>query len=177
MVGQTHTEHSGGIRQDVALAAVHQVGLDGVAVVIAHEVKGTVSDQQVELQRQRHPEAARLTAGGLGGDDDLAHQLAGRIGGFQREGQHVGAPADSPVPRVQSPDLGVVHDGDLDLTIRTTDRGQGAGDGPGQTGNRDRDSMLAVVDGRRHQRAPAVASSESAAGASAADRAVAARAS
>jgi hypothetical protein len=176
-VQESGPEAIGGRAQDGALAAVHQVGLHGIAIVVAHEMKGTVRDQQIELERQRHAEPARLSQRGVGGDDDLPDELTGRVRRLQREGQHVRPPADPAIARVHAPDLGVVHHRDLDGAGRPPDGDQRAHGGPGQTGNGDRDATLAVVDGRRHQLAPVVASSSRAGGAAAGAREAAVRAS
>src|SRR5438105_15552762 len=50
-------------REDVALAAVHEVGLHGIAVVPAHEMKRTVRDQQIELEREGHADLPGLAPG------------------------------------------------------------------------------------------------------------------
>jgi len=43
--------------EDLALAAVHQAGFDGVTVVVADEVEDSMGDQELKLQGERNAES------------------------------------------------------------------------------------------------------------------------
>lgn len=68
--------------------------------------------QEIQLERDRHPEAAGLPPGRFGGDDDLAQHRR-----IEREGEHVRPAAYPAEARVQSPDLGVGHEREVQLAV------------------------------------------------------------
>jgi hypothetical protein len=120
-----------GVGEDVALAAVHEVSFHGIAVVVAGEVEGAVRGQQIEFESQWHAEAARLSSGGVGGDDQLTDERPG-IRRLERKREYIGAPADAAVSRVEASDLVIIDHCDLDETRRAPDRGQRPVDGTRQ---------------------------------------------
>lgn len=134
--------------QDVSFSAVHEVGFDGIAVVIAHKVEDAVRDEELELQRERDAEAARLAVGGVGRDHDLSHQSARRFGDFEREGQDVCPTADASEGAVETADLRVVHDGDFDAAPLTAHRVERTLGGTDQRPDGDGDAALAIFEGR-----------------------------
>src|SRR5262245_10536102 len=52
--------------EDLALASVHEGGLDRIAIVVADQVEHAVRGEQVQLGRHRNVEAAGLARGRLG---------------------------------------------------------------------------------------------------------------
>jgi|RhiMetdeSRZDD1v2_1073273.scaffolds.fasta_scaffold71242_3 hypothetical protein len=135
--------------EKLALAAVHQVGLDRIAVVVAGQMEGAMGHEQVELQRQRYAQAPRLPHGRVGADDELSDERTVRY--LEREREHVRTPGDSSVEAVQATDLGVIDHRHLDDPRRTAERGQRAVDGAHETRARNRDPPLPLVDDHGHQ--------------------------
>jgi len=131
-----------------AFSAMHEVGFDGISVVIAHEVENAVRDEELELQREGDAETTRLAVGGVGRDHDLSHQSARRCGDFEREGQDVCPAPDASEGAVETADLRVVHDGDVDAAPLTAHRAERALGGTDQRPGRDGDTALAIFEGR-----------------------------
>src|SRR5947207_1590629 len=127
-----------------------------VPVVVADEVEHAVGDEQVELERQRHAEPARLAAGGVRRDHDLAHEGTRPVGDFQRKRQDVGAPPNATPGRVQPAYRIIAENEDLDVAARPSHRRQGRARGPHQTRRPDGDAPLAIRDRPRPQ-APSAA--------------------
>jgi hypothetical protein len=127
---------------------MHEVGFDGIAVVIAHEVEDAVGDEELQFPGEGDTEAARLTVGGVGRDHDLPHQPARRFGNFEREGQNVGPPADAAEGTIETTDLSVVNDGDLDAAPLTAHCAQRALGGMDQRPDGDGDAALAIFEDR-----------------------------
>jgi hypothetical protein len=136
--------------EDLALAAVHEGGLDRIAVVVADQVEHAVGDEQVQLGRQRNVEAAGLARGRLGRDHDLPHERERGIRRLERERQHIGPPGDASVASVETPDLRVVDDEHVHVTRRATDRREGAARRPREPRRRDRHRALAIRDRDGH---------------------------
>jgi hypothetical protein len=137
---------SGG--KNFSLAVVHEVGFDGIAVVIAHEVENAVRDEELELQREGDTETARLAVGGVGRDHDLPHQSARRSGDFKREGQDVCPTADASEGAVETADLRIVHDGDVDTAPLTAHRAERALGSTDQRPDGGGDAALAILERR-----------------------------
>ena len=129
-------------------ALADEVGFDGIAVIIAHQVEDAVRDEELELQREGDTETARLAVGGVGRDHDLPHQSARRSGDFEREGQDVCPTADASEGAVETADLRVVHDGDVDAAPLTAHRAERALGGTDQRPDGDGDPTLAIFEGR-----------------------------
>ena len=134
--------------EDAALALVHQGGLDRVAVVVADQVEHTVGDEQIQLGRERNLEAARLARGRLRRDHDLPDEWDARR--LERERQHIGPPGDAPVPRVETPNFGVVDDEHVHVARRATGGREGAARRPHEPRRRDRHCALAIRDRDGH---------------------------
>jgi hypothetical protein len=130
--GQESVPQSGGsVVENLAFAAMHQVGFHRIAVVVADQMEGAVRGEEVELECERYAEPARLSGRRLGGDDELADERS-RVRRFKREREHIGAPPDATVGRVEPTDLRIIHHGDLDDASRSPDGRQRAIDGAGQ---------------------------------------------
>src|SRR3989475_11998814 len=143
-------------REDLPLPRVHEPGLAGVPVVVTDEVEHAVRDEQVELERERHAEPARLAPSRVRGDYDLAHERARRIGDAEREGEHIGAPPHAAPGGVQPADLVIADDENPDVAPRAAHRRERRARGSRQTRRRDRDTPLTIRDRDRHQ-APSAA--------------------
>src|SRR2546427_443609 len=143
-------------REDLPLPRVHEPGLAGVPVVVTDEVEHAVRDEQVELERERHAEPARLAPSSVRGDYDLAHERARRIGDAEREGEHIGAPPHAAPGGVQPADLVIADDENPDVAPRAAHRRERRARGSRQTRRRDRDTPLTIRDRDRHQ-APSAA--------------------
>src|SRR2546426_6734084 len=143
--------HPAAVRhEDLPLAPVHELRLDGVPVVIPREVEHAVRDEQVELERKRHAEPARLAPGRARGCHDLAHERT-RPGDFQREREDVGAPPNATPGGVQPADLVIADDEDLDGAPGPPHRREGRARRPRQTRRPDGDTPLTIRDRHRHQ--------------------------
>src|SRR5712691_11445345 len=149
---QAHPEprgHPAAVRhEDLPLAPVHELRLDGVPVVITNEVEHAVRDEQVELERKRHAEPARLAPGRVRGDHDLAHERTRPAGDFQREREDVGALPNATPGGVQPADLVIADDEDLDGAPGPSHRREGRAR---QTRRPDGDTPLTIRDRHRHQ--------------------------
>jgi hypothetical protein len=146
------------VTENLALAPMHEVRLDRIAVVVADEMQRAVGGEEIELERQGHTQATRLPRRRVGAEDQLADERPG-AGRLERKGQHVGPPADAAMDGVELADLGVAHDGRLDEAARPADRRQRPVDGAAQPRGRDRHAALALLDDSRHQADPARAPS------------------
>jgi hypothetical protein len=134
--------------EDVAFAAMHEVGFDGIAVVVAHEMEDTVRDQELELQGEGEAETTRLASGGIGRDHDLSHQSARRFGDFEREGKDVRPAADAAEDAVETTDLRIIHECDFDASPLTPQGPKRALGGADQPPERNGDAASAIFAGR-----------------------------
>ena len=134
--------------EDVAFAAMHEIGFDGIAVVVAHEVKDAVRDEKAELQGEGDTETARLALCGIRRDHDLSHQSARRFGDFERKGQDVRPTVDATERAVETTDLCVIHECDVDAACLTAHRPERTLGGADQRPGRYGDAALALFDGR-----------------------------
>jgi hypothetical protein len=138
--------------QQVVLAAVHEVGLDGIAVVVADQVKDAVRDEELELEGERDPETARLALRSVRRNHDLTDESAGRLGDFQRKGQDVRPPRDAAESAVEATDLHVGDERDLDAATFTAEPSERSLGSPGQRPKRDENPALVVLDGGADER-------------------------
>lgn len=103
---------------------MHQIRLDRVAVIVAHQMEHAVRDEQSELESERDADPAGLPACGVDRDHDLAYQPPGGVGDLQGKRQHIRSAADAAEGAVEAPDLLVVHEGDVSTASASTDRPQ-----------------------------------------------------
>lgn len=127
---------------------MHEVGFDGIAIVVAHEVEDTVRDEELELEGEGDAETARLALGGVGRDHDLSRQPARRFGDFEREGQDIRPTANASERAVETTDLRIIHECDFDAAPLTTHRPERALGGTEQRPEGDGDAALAIFEGR-----------------------------
>ncbi len=118
---------------------MHESGLERLPIIIPDQVEHPVGHEQVQLERDRYPQARRLAPGGLGGDDDFAED--GRV---ERERQDIRPAAYPAEAGVQPPDLGVVDEGEVALLPETADGRQCPARGEADTVRRDPDEALAI---------------------------------
>lgn len=107
--------------------------------------------EQVELEGDGYAGAPGLATGRIGGDHDLSHERQGGVRRLEGEGQHIGAAPHGAKPRVETTDLLVADDGDLDQAGGTPDSGQRPVGDAGQARGGDRHAPLTILDRRRHQ--------------------------
>jgi hypothetical protein len=136
--------------EDVAFAAVHQIGFNRVSVVVANEVKDTMGDEKLEFQSERDAETTRLAPGGVHRHHDLAYQSTRRLGDFQWKGEDVRPSSDSAVEMVEATDFHIVHERDLDTSSLTAQRPERTLGDPDQRPRRGGVASLAMLDGRAH---------------------------
>jgi hypothetical protein len=134
--------------EDVAFATMHEMGFDGIAVVVAHQVEDTVRDQELELQGDGNAETTRLALGGVGRDHDLSHQPARRFVDFEREGKDVRPTGDAAERAVETTDLRIIHERDFDAAPLTPHRPERTLGGADQRRARDGDAALAILEDR-----------------------------
>jgi hypothetical protein len=137
-------------REDVALAAVHEVRFGGITVVVAHEVEDAVGDQELELQIQRDAQSACLAPGRFDRDHDLADEPPWGFRNFQGEGQDVRPPPDPPEGPIEAPDLHVVDERDIDAVSLTPNGAERALGGADQSPEADGNAVLAILDDWAH---------------------------
>jgi hypothetical protein len=136
--------------QDVTFAAMHEIGFDGVAVVVADEMENAVRDEQLELEGEGHAKTAGLSLCRLHRDHDLADESSGRLGDFQREGEDVRPPPDATERAIEATNLHVVDERDLDAGAGSAQRPERTLGRMAQRPERDENVTLAVLDGRAH---------------------------
>lgn len=134
--------------ENVSFSAVHEEGFDGIAVIIARQVENAVRDEELELQGEGNPETARLAVGGVGRNHDLPHQSARSSVDFEREGQDVCPTADASEGAVETADLRIVHEGDVDTAPLTAHRAERARGGTDQRPHGDGDTAPPVIESR-----------------------------
>lgn len=111
---------------------MHEVGFDGVAVVIADEVKNAVGHEQLQLQVERDAEAARLALRGVERDHDLTDERGRRCADFQGEGEDVRPPSNPTEGAIELADFRVADQGDFDGPRLATDSPERPLGGPHQ---------------------------------------------
>ena len=129
---------------------MHQLRLHWITVIVAGEVEDAVRDEQAEFQPGGNAEASGLPPGRICRDHDLPHESARRLRHFDGEGQHVRPPTDAPEGAVETADLSVVDDRDLDDSPHPPQRSQRAVGGPGEPPARHGNAALAVLESRAH---------------------------
>jgi hypothetical protein len=143
--------------QDLTLTPVHQLRLDVIAVIVAHEMEDTVRDEEIHLDGDRHAEALGVAPRRLGRHHDLPEKLAPRLLDLEGKGQNVGTPMHAEVLPVQPGDLGVVHEEDLDLARWPSHRVERRLGGTGESGTGNRDTALSIDHDSAHHPAAVVA--------------------
>jgi hypothetical protein len=130
---------------------MHEGGLHGIAVVVAHQMEHPVRHQQIQLEGPWYAEATRLPCRSRRRDHDLTDHPSWRPRDLQGEGQHIRAAGYPAIRPVQPPDGVIVHDRHFHLAPRPSHRRQhtlpGAREAPAVNGN----SILAILDVDRHQ--------------------------
>lgn len=136
--------------EEATFAAVHEVGFDGITVIVADEMEEAVSDEKLELEAERYAETAGLSLGGIDRNHDLADETSSRFGNLQREGQDIRPPPDAAESPIEPSDLRVVDDRDLDVASLATGTSERPPGGTAERINGDGNAALTVVDDRAH---------------------------
>jgi hypothetical protein len=135
--------------EEAHLPRVHEPRLEGIAVIVPHQVEAGVTAQEVQLFPERVAQPARLAVGRLHRDDGLAEHRRRpprpRGGVGEGERQHVRGPRDPPVPRVQGADAAVIDQRQAHLVVGHPERPEGQPGGPTDPSDVDR-NPLAVRD-------------------------------
>lgn len=129
---------------------MHEVGFDGIAIVVADEMQDTVGDEKLELQGERHAEPAGLSPRGIDRNHDLADQSARRFGDLQREGQDVRPPPHAAKGVVESSNLGIRDQRDVDGAPRASGSPERPARGLAKRTNGSGNTPLAVLDRQPH---------------------------
>jgi hypothetical protein len=101
---------------------MHQLRLYRVAVIVAGEMHDSMGRQELELQREGYTHTPRLSGGGVDGDHHLPEQAARRPWQLEGKGEDVGPTPDPAVGGIEGPNLGIIHDRDVDLARRAAER-------------------------------------------------------
>ena len=133
---------------------MHQVGLDGIAIIVTGEMKDPMRRQQLELERQRDAYALRLPDRSVGRNHHLTQQATGRVRQLQRERKHIGAPADPAMGSVQRTNRPVIDDGHVDVAVRAAQRVERALRGTREAPDGEYHAALPIDDRGRHQAGP-----------------------
>lgn len=129
---------------------MHEVGFDGITIIVADEMQDAVSDEKLELEGEWYAEPARLSLGSIDRNHDLSDEPTGRFGDLQRKGQDVRPPPDAAERAVEPSDLRVRNQGDVDVAPLAARSPQRPFGGPAERTERNGNTVLMVRDRQTH---------------------------
>src|SRR5262249_11496611 len=143
--------------EHVALAFVHETRFHRIAIVVPDEMEHAVRHEQLELCRQRDPDATRLSRRRGDRDHDLAHERSAPRH-LHGKGEAV-RPALDPAPRcVEAANLRILDEEDLDVAARAAQRRQRALSGAGDATCYGDAATMTTDDDARHYAPPGLPS-------------------